>query len=565
MGILSLLILAPLFFAACMAFIPDFDHKALRILALGGSILTFFVSVGVFLQFKSDTFHFQMVEHTPWVRDLGISYHLGVDGTSIWLVMLTTFLSIITTWFSFYVKDRVKAYFTFMLILEAAMLGVFLSLDLILFFVFFEATLIPMYFLINIWGGARRQYAAIKFFLFTAAGSILMLLGMVTLAWIYSQQYGVWSFDLLALQAGVAKGQFWMGFMQLQAMLFWAFMLAFLVKVPMFPFHTWLPDAHVEAPTAGSVILAGVLLKMGTYGILRFVLPLFPDVIGQAVVPIMVLSVFGILYGGIVAAVQPDVKKLVAYSSVAHMGFVMLGIFSLTHDGIMGGSVQQLAHGISTGALFLLIGLLYERRHTRLFSDYGGLKAQMPIFSTLFLIVMLSSLGVPGFNGFIGEFLALKGAFDLGMTGQYNMTVLLPAIAATGVIIAAVYLLLMFMKVFYGPNTNPENQRLKDLKPKEIVMVGMLVVFIFWGGLYPNTFFKPMEASAHAVRLMAINPAGARPQWAEKTQEISSTGSLVEVERSADNKSFEVIKEISPARLKFEKFDPTLQAEVIPQ
>jgi NADH-quinone oxidoreductase subunit M len=304
---------------------------------------------------------------------------------------------------------------------------------------------------------------------------------------------------------------------------------------------------------------------MGTYGLLRFVLPLFPDVIGQAVVPIMVLSVFGILYGGIVAAVQPDVKKLVAYSSVAHMGFVMLGIFSLTHDGIMGGSVQQLAHGISTGALFLLIGLLYERRHTRLFSDYGGLKAQMPIFSTLFLIVMLSSLGVPGFNGFIGEFLALKGAFDLGMTGQYNMTVLLPAIAATGVIIAAVYLLLMFMKVFYGPNTNPENQRLKDLKPKEIVMVGMLVVFIFWGGLYPNTFFKPMEASAHAVRLMAINPAGARPQWAEANQEISSTGSLVEVERSADNRSFEVIKEISPARLKFEKFDPMLQPEVIPQ
>ncbi len=564
-GILSFLIFVPLIGALGIAFLKD-EHKALaRMTALITAFLNFALSLVAFGQFNSGTFHFQMVEKVSWIERFGISYHLGIDGTSIWLVLLSTFLMVISIAFSFYVDKNVKAYMALLLFLESAMLGVFLSLDLILFFVFFEATLIPMYFLINIWGGERRAYAAVKFFIFTAAGSILMLVGMVVLAWLHQQQYGIFTFDLVMLQNAVAKGELWSGFMHLQAMIFWFFLVAFMVKVPMFPFHTWLPDAHVEAPTAGSVILAGVLLKMGTYGILRFLLPLFPDVIGQFVVPVMVLAVFGILYGGIVAAVQPDVKKLVAYSSVAHMGFVMLGIFSLTHSGIQGGAIQQLNHGVSTGALFLLIGLIYERRHTRQFKDFGGLKAQMPIFATLFLIVMLSSVGLPGTNGFVGEFLALLGAFQAGVAGFNGLNVVLPAVAAAGVIVAAVYLLIMFKAMFYGPNDNPENQRLKDLKSWEIAMMAPLIILIFWGGLAPNTFFEKMEASVSAVRLMAINPAGERPSWGMITHEIDGNGALVEVQPRTSLDSYVTVRVISEPKLNFETGSRTLRVEAAPE
>lgn len=550
-GILSFLIFIPLIGALGVAFLPEEKRGLVRMATMATAVLNFLVSIAMFANFHGGSFHFQMVEKVSWVERFGISYHLGVDGVSIWLVMLTTFLMIISVAFSWYVDKKVKAYMALLLLLEAAMLGVFLSLDLILFFIFFEATLIPMYFLINVWGGERRAYAAVKFFIFTAAGSILMLVGMIVMAWIHSQQYGMMTFDLVQLQSSIARGEFWVGFMHLQAILFWFFLLAFLVKVPMFPFHTWLPDAHVEAPTAGSVILAGVLLKMGTYGILRFVLPLFPDVIGQFVVPVMILAVVGILYGGIVAAVQPDVKKLVAYSSVAHMGFVMLGIFSLTHTGIQGGAIQQLNHGVSTGALFLLIGLIYERRHTRMFKDFGGLKAQMPIYATLFLIVMLSSVGLPGTNGFIGEFMALLGAFEAGMAGFNGLTVILPAIAATGVIVAAVYLLIMFKDMFYGPNKNPENQRLKDLKPWEVALLAPFIVLIFWGGLYPNTFFSKMDASLSAARLMAINPPGERPMWSEMTHEIDSKGALVEVAPRDSIRTYNTIRTISDGKMQF--------------
>ncbi len=560
-SILSWLIFVPLVGALAVACLPDERKDLARITALGTSVLAFLLSLVMFVNFTGKSFHFQMVEKVPWIERFGISYHLGVDGTSLWLVMLTTFLMIISVWFSLYVNVKVKAYMALLLLLESAMLGVFLSLDMILFFVFFEATLIPMYFLINIWGGERRAYAAVKFFIFTAGGSIMMLVGMVMLAWIHSQKYGTLTFDLVMIQSSIAQGDFWVGFLQLQAIIFWFFMLAFLVKMPMFPFHTWLPDAHVEAPTAGSVILAGVLLKMGTYGILRFILPLFPDVIGQFVVPVMILAVIGILYGGIVAAVQPDVKKLVAYSSVAHMGFVVIGLFSLTQTGIQGGAIQQLNHGISTGALFLLIGLIYERRHTRLFKDYGGLKAQMPIYSALFLIVMLSSVGLPGTNGFIGEFLALLGAFQAGFAGFNGLSVVLPAIAATGVIVAAVYLLIMFKDMFYGPNNNPENQRLKDIKPWEIAMVAPFIVLIFWGGLYPNTFFDKMDASLNAARLMAVNPAGQRPSWAEPTHEITAKGQLVEVApRENLWEGISVVRTISEGKLNFEP-ETELRAE----
>lgn len=565
-ALLSFLIFAPLIGAVTIALLPDEKRNLVRWAAMGTSILTFLLSLAVFANFNPNTFHFQMVQKVPWIERFGVNYHVGIDGTSIWLVMLTTLLTVVCIAFSRYVEHKVKAYMALLLLLETAMLGVFLSLDLILFFIFFEATLIPMYFLISIWGGERRAYAAVKFFLFTAAGSILMLVGMAMLAWMHQQQYGILTFDLIALQNSVAKGELWTGYMHLQAIVFWFFMLAFLVKVPMFPFHTWLPDAHVEAPTAGSIILAGVLLKMGTFGILRFVLPLFPDVIGQFVVPVMILSVIGILYGGIVSAVQPDVKKLVAYSSVAHMGFVMLGIFSLTHTGILGGAKQQLNHGISTGALFLLIGLIYERRHTRQFSDYGGLKAQMPIFATLFLIVMLSSVGLPGTNGFIGEFMAILGAFQAGMAGFNGLNVVIPAVAATGVIVAAVYLLIMFMRMFYGPNANPENQRLKDLKPWEIGLVGVFIVFIFWGGLYPNTFFKPMEASLQATRLMAVNAPGERPMWGVMTQEIDATGRLIEVAPRESLTDYSLVRVISEAKLNFEHLKgEELRAEVTPQ
>ncbi|MEQ1822620.1 MAG: NADH-quinone oxidoreductase subunit M [Fimbriimonadaceae bacterium] len=524
---ISLTVFLPLLGALLLAFLPNSQLKTIRYGALLITIATMLVSIfGLFLKFNSNTFHFQMVEFIPWMKSAGIHYRMGVDGISIWLILLTTFLTVISTWFSFYVKDRVKAYMISILVLETAMLGVFTSLDMILFYSFFEASLVPMWLLISIWGGANRKYAGLKFFIYTFAGSIFMLLGIIMMAWLNRKVTGTWSFDLVEIQANVASGQLWASAMALQPFIFWSFALAFLVKCPAFPFHTWLPDAHVEAPTAGSVILAGVLLKMGTYGFLRFVLPLFPDALRDNTLPLMIIAVVGILYGAIVAAVQPDVKKLVAYSSVSHMGFVLLGIFSLSQMGMMGGAMQQLNHGISTGALFLLIGLIYERRHTRNFSDFGGLKAQMPIYSAISLIVMLSSVGLPGLNGFVGEFLALFGAFQSSWAGLYGLNYWLPALAGIGVILSAVYLLWMFQKVFYGPNNNPENQRLKDIKPWEIAMAGTLVVMIFVGGVFPNIFLKPMEKSITATRMMAINPVGQRPTWRDNTHEIDVAGGL---------------------------------------
>lgn len=556
MGLLSLLIWLPVIGALILGFMPKENANNLKWAGNIIAALAFGVSLAVLGGFQGSSMHFQMVEKLPLIPQFGISYHVGVDGVSIWLVVLTTFLTCISLLFSVYVKERVKEYFLLMLLLEAAMLGVFLSLDLMLFFVFFEATLIPMYLLISIWGGARRAYAALKFFLFTAAASIFMLLGMITLYFIMRDTTGTGTFDLIAIQDAVAQGSFWRSWLQLQPILFWSFAIGFLVKMPMFPFHTWLPDAHVEAPTAGSIILAGVLLKMGTYGFLRFCLPLFPDYVPQAVLPITILCVIGILYGGIVSAVQVDVKKLVAYSSVAHMGFVMIGIISLTHEGILGGSYQQLNHGITTGALFLLIGLIYERRHTRMFKDFGGLKSQMPIFAAIFLITMFSSVGLPGLNGFVGEFMALMGIFRAAEAGAFGLNLVLPSLAACGVIVAAIYLLYMFMQVFYGPNTNPENQRLKDLKPWEIALTGSLVVLMFVGGLMPNIFLKPTEAALTATRMMVLNPVGERPSWANARHEIDAKGALVLTTEGRDPKnlgSYSVDSVVSEPNLYFSK------------
>jgi len=551
----------PLLGMICILLLPESNTKLIRITSLVTALATFALSLVIFKQFTGNTYHFQMIEQASWIPALGIQYKLGIDGISVWLVLLSTFLTCICVGFSWYIDKRVKLYMALMLLLETAMLGVFLSLDLVLFYVFFEATLIPMFFLINIWGGANRQYAAIKFFLYTFLGSIFMLVGIIALSQIYKSTTGAPTFDLVAIQGAVANGSFWgKTSLTVQMLLFWSFAVAFMVKCPMFPFHTWLPDAHTEAPTAGSVILAGTLLKMGTYGFLRCCLPLFPDVLRDQVIIIMILAVIGIIYGAVVASVQPDVKKLVAYSSVSHMGFVMLGIFSLTHTGLMGGAMQQLNHGISTGGLFLLIGLLYERRHTRLFKDFGGLKKQMPIYATLFLIVMLSSVGLPTTNGFIGEFMAMMGAFEAAFAGAFGLNIAYSVLAGTGVILAAVYLLVMYMKVFYGPNDNPENQRLRDLKPWEIGLVGSLVLFIFWGGMYPNTFLKPMETSVNAVRLMALNEPGKRPSWATTEMEIDEKGNLLAVQRREPNQlqSFSPKGMIAPANQQF-KFVPETQ------
>lgn len=553
-GVLSLLTFLPLMGALVVMLLPKDFGRFIKLFAWLVSGATFVLSVWVLGRYQGGTYHFQMVEQMPWIPSLGINYKLGVDGLSVWLVVLTAFLSFISVWFSFYVRERVKTYMALLLILETAMLGVFLALDLILFYTFFEATLIPMYFLIAIWGGARRGYAAIKFFLFTFTGSIFMLVGMIWLYLLHQQATGVATFDLIAIQDSVASGRLWAGALQSQVLVFWAFAIAFMVKCPMFPFHTWLPDAHVEAPTAGSVILAGVLLKMGTYGFLRFCLPLFPDVIQSQVPLIMGLAIVGITYGAIVAAMQPDVKKLIAYSSVAHMGFVMLGIFSLTHSGLMGGSLQQLSHGVSTGALFLLVGLIYERTHTRDFKDYGGLKSQMPIYSAIFLIIMLSSVGLPSLNGFVGEFLAMFGAFEASFNQAFGLNVWFAVLAGSGVVLAAVYLLWMFQKMFYGPVTNPQLKRLKDLKAWEVAMCGTLVVLVFWGGLYPNTFLKPMESSLMATRMMALNPPGERPSWNDLGLEIGKKGDLVRVEprvREGNLETVRVISVVAPANLHF--------------
>jgi NADH-quinone oxidoreductase subunit M len=555
MGILSVITFLPLLGAILLNLIPSSKTNTVKWAALGWSLGVFAVSLTLLKDFSPNTFHFQFTENIEWMKGMGIAYRMGIDGISFWLVLLTTFLTAISIWFSFYVNDRVKQYFVWIFVLETAMLGVFCSLDMVLFYSFFEASLIPMYFLISIWGGARRAYASKKFFIYTFAGSIFMLLGMITLASLHQKATGTLSFSIVDIQAQVANGKLWAGAFQLQAWLFWSFAVAFLVKCPAFPFHTWLPDAHVEAPTAGSIILAGVLLKMGTYGFLRFVMPLFPDVIPTMAPYIMSLAVIGIIYGAIVAAIQPDLKKLIAYSSVAHMGFVLVGLFSLNHTGMLGGTYQQLNHGISTGALFLLVGLIYERRHTRMFTEFGGLKAQMPIYATIFLIVMLSSVGLPGTNGFIGEFMALMGAFESSFAGAFGLNLGLAVIAACGVILAAVYLLYMFMQVFYGPNNNPENQRLKDIKPWEIAISGILVVFIFWGGIYPNTFLKPMEASIGAARLMAVSPAGNRPSWAESDHEIDAKMNLVYAPNRDGSKITEPLKGneaiLTPANLHF--------------
>jgi NADH-quinone oxidoreductase subunit M len=489
---LNLVTLFPLVGVLVLLFLPSEKKNLLRWTALLASLATFGLSIWMLTLFRqaevADAGALHLTISLPWIQVAGwnITYAMGVDGLSILLVLLTTFLtpiSILSTWTA--VEERVKDFMTFFLLLEVGMLGVFMAQDLFLFYIFWEFTLVPMYFLIGIWGGPRRIYAAIKFFLYTMAGSILMLLAILWLG-IYQSTFSVP--ELIAKGGIPANIQLW---------LFLAFAAAFAIKVPMWPLHSWLPDAHVEAPTAGSVILAGVLLKMGTYGFLRFNLPLFPQAAVTAAPWMALLAVIGILYGAAVSYAQKDVKKLVAYSSVSHLGFVMLGLFALNPQGIEGGILQMINHGLSTGALFLLVGMIYERRHTRDMDAFGGLWKVMPVYGALTLIVALSSMGLPGLNGFVGEFTILLGAFGSQAIG----TPWFAGLAAAGVILAAIYILFMFQKLFLGPLDKDENKKLKDLNWREIVTLVPILVFIFWIGLYPKPFF---DLIAPAVEKLLI-------------------------------------------------------------
>jgi NADH-quinone oxidoreductase subunit M len=499
---LTLVTFFPLVGVLVLLFLPSENKNLVRWTALVTSLATFGISLWVLGMFNASNPDLQLVANYSWITVAGwdIHYSLGVDGLSILLLLLTTFItpiSILSTWTA--VEERVKEFMIFFLLLEAGMIGVFLAQDLFLFYIFWEFTLVPMYFLIGIWGGPRRIYAAIKFFLYTMAGSILMLLAIL---WLGINQ-GTFSVpDLLAKGGIPANIQMW---------LFIAFAAAFAIKVPMWPLHSWLPDAHVEAPTAGSVILAGVLLKMGTYGFLRFNLPLFPQATIKAAPYIGALAVIGIIYGAIVSYYQQDIKKLVAYSSVSHLGFVMLGLFALNAQGIEGGILQMINHGISTGALFLLVGVVYEQTHTRDFSVYGGLWKIMPIYGTVMLIVSLSSMGLPGLNGFVGEFTILLGAWGAGMQGGSYGSVLYAGISAVGVILAAIYILYMFQKIFMGPEgsiveeVKKHGHALRDLNWREIATIVPLLIFIFWIGLYPKPFFDLMgPAVAKLVSALAI-------------------------------------------------------------
>jgi len=494
-AVLTLLLVWPLVAAAALWLAPE---RRAKHLALAASVIEFALSVPLWWRFVPAA-GMQFEISVPWVKAWGIGYHVGVDGISLFMVLLTTFLVPLSVLGSYhYITKQERAFYANLLVLTTGMVGVFVALDLFLFYVMWEVMLIPMYFIIGIWGGERRLYAAIKFFIYTMTGSLLMLVAILGLYFAAAARTGVHSFDygfLLANVGPLGKAAWWF---------FAAFFLAFAIKVPMFPFHTWLPDAHVEAPTAGSVILAGVLLKMGTYGFLRFALPFFPAVALHPAVQsvIVALSLIGIVYGGLVAMVQPDVKKLVAYSSVSHLGFVMLGIWSLTLQSVQGALLVMINHGLSTGALFFLVGMLYERRHSRLIEAYGGLARVLPLFATVLTIVSLSSIGLPGTNGFVGEFLILIGAFR-----TYPVAA---TVATTGVIVAAMYLLWALQRVIYNKLDKPENEKLPDLSLRELVVLIPILAGIFWIGLYPKPILRRMEPAAqHLIDI--VKPAAAPP------------------------------------------------------
>src|SRR6202050_2739624 len=497
--ILSVILFTPLLGALVLLFVPKENKNAVRWIANFFSLSGFLISLPLVPMFWAQRFEpgFKFIEGTPnnWIPSIGAGYAIGIDGISFLLIMLTTlvgWISILSSWTA--IENRVKEYYVWFLILQTGMLGVFMALDFFLFFVFWEAMLVPMYLLIGICGGPRKLYAAIKFFLYTLAGSVLMLLGILFLYFHHHALTGIYTFSLTALYETAPKIYSDPAYgPTIAILLFFAFFFAFAIKVPMFPFHTWLPDAHVEAPTAGSVILAGVLLKMGTYGFIRFSLPFFPDVLTHTKVRgwMITLSIIAIIYGALVSLMQKDMKKLVAYSSVSHLGFCTLGIFALNSVGLSGSVLQQINHGISTGALFLIVGILYERRHTREIAEYGGISNVMPVYATITMIMFLSSMGLPLLNGFVGEYYIMLGTFMVSWRWA--------AWAVPGVVLAAAYLLWLYQRVFFGTVTNPKNEKLHDLTPREILTFAPLIIMALWIGGYPKPFFGSLEQPVNQI------------------------------------------------------------------
>jgi NADH-quinone oxidoreductase subunit M len=490
---LNVVIFLPLAGAFLIGLLPGGNARALRLLALAFSLATFVVSLGLMVQFDAREPGFQLGTSVGWIPEWGIGYTVGIDGVSLWLIMLTTFMMPVSVLASWSIERRVRPYFVFLLALETAMIGVFAALDMFLFYLFWEGSLVPMYFLIGMWGYGRRVYAAMKFFLFTLAGSLLMLVAII---FMYFAASGEPTFDYSSLLGTPLA-------IETQRLLFLAFFASFAVKVPLVPLHTWLPDAHTEAPTAGSVLLAAVLLKLGAYGLIRFAIPLFPDAAREVVPVILTLAVIGIVYGALVAMVQRDLKRLIAYSSVAHLGFVVLGLFVGSVQGMSGGILQMINHGLSTGALFLLVGALYDRRHTRQIADFGGLARSVPVLAGVFLFVALSSIGLPGLNGFVGEFLILLGTFS-----SYRWWVL-PA--ALGIVLAAIYLLWAYQRVFQGAPTQEANRMLRDLRGREVAMLAPVLALIVFIGVYPKPFLERIEPSAQRV-VNQLNESSVLPE-----------------------------------------------------
>src|SRR5499425_166019 len=492
---LSIILFTPLVGAFILLLVNKKNENAIRWIANIVTFIGFLISVPLWFQYNPQNADFQMVERAPWIPSIGAEYFLGVDGLTTLLILLTTmmgFIACLSSWTA--ITERVKEYYIFLLVLQTGMLGAFMSLDFLLFFLFWEVMLVPMYFLIGIWGSANRLYSAIKFFLYTLVGSVVMLLGILALYFYNHSVTGTYTFDVTQFHKLAVP-------FNLQWWVFLAFFLGFAIKVPMFPFHTWLPDAHTDAPTAGSVILAAVLLKMGTYGFIRFSLPILPDASRTFVPMIVALSIIGVLYGALVAMAQRDWKRLVAYSSVSHMAVVMLGMFALNPVGITGSIVQQLNHGISTGALFLIVGIVYERRHTREISEYGGLSKVMPVYAAVFLVMTMSSIGLPTLNGFIGEFLILQGVFVTSKVWA--------AFAASGVVLGAAYMLYLYQRTMFGKIENPKNERLLDLTNREFATFAPLLVLAVWMGIYPAPFLRRIEASVQHI-VARVNPTYAQ-------------------------------------------------------
>jgi len=495
----------PLLGALLLLFVPKTKRRLLELCAFSIALLDFILSIPLWFQYDRSTSAIQWVTEMDWIPSIGVKFSIGMDGISLVLFMLTTLIGAIAVWCSFTaITERFKEFYIWILVMQFTMLGVFISQDMFLFYLFWEIMLVPMYFLIAIWGGPQKLYAAIKLFLYTLSGGVLMLVGILAIYFLQYKTTGVFDLSIASfhgMAATIANQS-----QTFQVLLCLAFFIGFAIKVPMFPFHTWLPDAHVQAPTAGSVILAGILLKMGTYGFVRFLLPIFPNILPTLMPYFLTLTIIGIVYGALVAMIQKDMKKLVAYSSVSHLGMCMLGLFALNPNGIMGAMFQMINHGISTSGLFLIVGVIYERRHVRQIADFGGLSKTMPIYATVFMIMTMSSIGLPGLNGFIGEFAILQGAFQ----AQPWWAV----VATSGIILGAAYMLWLYQRVMFGP-IDEINTSMKDLSAREIGYFAPLVVAAFWIGLMPSPIMNVLQKPIENL-VIQVNPDFYKGQDLEK-------------------------------------------------